>query len=79
MPSDLAGAPRWLSPDSSRARVTAAADTDSGPAAAPPEGDREGRPRRRRRAPFIPEIVRIRLRHALVWLRDLARSRMAWW
>lgn len=76
MPADLAGAPRWLSPDTSGARATAGADTDSGPQAAL-QRDREGRARRR--ALFIPEVVRIRLRHALVRLRDLARFRMALW
>lgn len=65
MPSDLAGAPRWLSPDASRVRTTASVDGDS--------------KRRRIRRPHVPEAVRMRLGRALVRLKDLARFRMAWW
>ncbi|OBI94466.1 hypothetical protein A9X00_00175 [Mycobacterium sp. 1245805.9] len=65
MPSELAGAPRWLSPDTSRARATAGADSDSA--------------RRRSRAPRLREMVRTGLRCALLRLRSLTQFHMAWW
>ncbi|WP_197519341.1 hypothetical protein [Mycobacterium sp. E2327] len=65
MPSELAGAPRWLSPDTSRVRASAGVGSDS--------------KRRRIRRPRVPETVRMRLGRAFVRLKDLARLRMAWW
>jgi hypothetical protein len=65
MPPELAGAPRWLVPDSSRVGATAGSDAGSA--------------RRRIRAPRLRENVPMGLRRALVRLMDLARLRAAWW
>jgi hypothetical protein len=61
MPSGLAGAPRWLSPETSHGADAVSASQDSG---------RAWRPH---------EAVWMRVRHAVVRLKEIARFRMAWW